>query len=88
MKIVYRLDILKALKLAGYNSTALREKKIFGQATIQRLREGKSVSFEVLAELCVLLNCDISDILMCLDETSVDSKFIESVKPSSSTDKD
>lgn len=86
MKVVYRLDVLAALKQAGYSTYTLRDKRIFGEATIQRLRRNQSVSFDVIAKLCTLLNCNISDLLMCLDEPSVDSKFLESVNQRTNTD--
>lgn len=64
MPIEYKIDILKALKDAGYSSTRLRKEKIIGEATIQRLRHKQSVSFEVLSKICDLLNCQIGDILI------------------------
>lgn len=64
MSIEYKIDILKALKDAGYSSTRLRKEKIIGEATIQRLRHKQSVSFEVLSKICDLLNCQIGDLLI------------------------
>ncbi len=64
MSIEYKIDILKALKEAGYSSTRLRKEKIIGEATIQRLRHKQSVSFDVLSKICDLLKCQIEDILV------------------------
>lgn len=63
MPIIYKIDVLKVLKEKGYPSTRLRKEKILGEATIQRLRHNKSVSFEVLSKLCDLLDCNIGDII-------------------------
>lgn len=63
MSIEYKINVLEELKTKGYNTTRLRKEKILGEATIQRLRHNKSVSFEVLSKLCNLLECDLSDIL-------------------------
>ena len=63
MPVQYKIDVLKTLKEKGYSSIRLRNDKLIGEATIQRLRHNKSVSFEVLAKLCCLLECDIGDIL-------------------------
>lgn len=63
MPIEYKIDILKELKAKGYPTTRLRKDKILGEATIQRLRHNKSVSFEVLSKLCDLLECNIGDII-------------------------
>lgn len=63
MPIEYTIDVLKELKKKGYPSTRLRKEKILGEATIQRLRHNKSVSFDVLSKLCDLLECNIGDII-------------------------
>ena len=63
MPVRYKIDILAALKEKGYPSTRLRNEKIIGEATIQRLRHKKSVSYEVLAKLCELLECQPGDLL-------------------------
>ncbi len=63
MPIRYKIDVLAALKAAGYSTTRLRNEKLIGQATIQRLRHQQSVSYDVLALLCKLLNCQPGDIL-------------------------
>lgn len=63
MPIQYKIDVLKEMKDKGYSSARLRKDKIIGEATIQRLRSKQSVSFEVLAKVCVILDCDIGDIL-------------------------
>lgn len=68
MSIQYKVDILKALKNAGYSSSRLRKEKIIGEATIQRLRHKQSVSFEVLSKICDLLNCQIEDILVYIKD--------------------
>lgn len=61
--VKFRIDVLEELKRKGYTSYRIRKDKIFGQRTMQRLREGKDVSFDMLSRLCMLLECGISDIL-------------------------
>lgn len=63
MPIRYKGDILQMLKDAGYNTTRLRREKILGEATIQKLRENKLVSWANIDTICGLLNCQIGDIL-------------------------
>ena len=63
MPIQYKIDVMKALKEKGYSSTRIRKEKLIGEATIQRLRHQQSVSYEVLAKLCELLECNVGDIL-------------------------
>jgi putative transcriptional regulator len=63
MPVQYKIDVISTLKEKGYTSARIRNEKLIGQATLQRLRHKQSVSFEVLAKLCELLECNIGDIL-------------------------
>ena len=63
MPVQYKIDVLAALKSKGYTTNRIRKEKIIGEATMQRLRHKQSVSYEVLAKLCELLNCQPGDIL-------------------------
>ena len=64
MPIKYKINVMAALKEKGYSSTRLRNEGILGEATMTRLRREESVSYDVLAKLCKLLNCQIGDILV------------------------
>ena len=61
--IVYKIDVLAALKNAGYSSYRLRKEKIMGEASMQKIREGGLMSWENLSRICELLNCQPGDIL-------------------------
>lgn len=63
MAIKYKIDILKALKEAGYSSARLRKDKIMGEGTIQQLREAKLVSWANIDKICSMLQCQVGDIL-------------------------
>ena len=63
MPIAYKIDILSALKAAGYSSTRIRNDKLMGQATLQQLRHGELVSWKNIETICRLLNCQPGDIL-------------------------
>ena len=63
MPIKYKIDVLEALKAAGYSTYKLRKDKLIGEATIQRLRGGEPVSWENSATLCALLDCQPGDLL-------------------------
>ncbi len=39
--IIYKINILEALKKAGYSSYRLRQEKVLGEGTLQQLRIGK-----------------------------------------------
>lgn len=64
MPIRYKIDVLKALKNAGYNTNRLRNEKLLSESTIQNIREGKIVNAANLSRLCKLLNCQPGDILV------------------------
>lgn len=68
MPIVYRIEVLPALKKAGYNTTRLRREKLLSESTLQKFREGKPVSWENLETLCSLLSCQPGDIIEYKEE--------------------
>lgn len=61
--IVYKTNILTALKEKGYTTTKLRKEKLLAESTIQQLREKKLVSWTNIDRICALLNCQVGDIL-------------------------
>ena len=63
MAIRYKVNMLEALKKAGYNTYRLKKDRILGEGTIQALRRGKAISFESLSRICKMLNCQPGDIL-------------------------
>ena len=68
MPVKYKIDILPALKLAGYNTNRMRKEKILGESVIQQLRKGELVSWTNLSRLCSLLNCQPGDILEYVED--------------------
>lgn len=68
MHIQYKIDILAALKDAGYSTYKLRQDKLLGEATIHQLRNNELVSWTNTARLCKLLRCQPGDILEYTDE--------------------
>ncbi|MGN0546898.1 MAG: helix-turn-helix domain-containing protein [Acutalibacteraceae bacterium] len=63
MALIYKIDVLSALKAAGYNTTRLRKEKMLSESTIQKFRNKLPVSWENLETLCRLLNMQIGDII-------------------------
>lgn len=68
MPLKYKVNVLEALKTAGYTSTRLRTEKIFGERTIQKMRNGEVVSADSLGRICKLLHCQPGDILEYVDD--------------------
>jgi putative transcriptional regulator len=63
MAIVYKIDVLKALKEKGYNTSRLRKDKLMGEATIQKIRENQLVSWANIDTICTLLECGVGDVV-------------------------
>ena len=63
MALVYKIDVLSALKAAGYSTYKLRKEKLLGEATLQQLRNNELVSWKNIETLCKLLNMQIGDII-------------------------
>lgn len=59
----YKINILQALKDAGYNTTRIRKEKILSENTLQYLREDKPVGAKALNILCALLHCQPGDLM-------------------------
>ncbi len=68
MPIVYKIDVLAALKTAGYNTNKIRKEKIMGEAMLQKLRRGQMVSWATLETLCALLDCQPGDLIEYIRE--------------------
>lgn len=68
MPIRYKIDVLAALKGAGYNTTRLRREKLLSESTIQALRGGKMVSLENVSRICSMLQCQPGDLLEYVEE--------------------
>lgn len=68
MRLQFKLDVLAALNALGYTTYRLRKEKLLGESTIQKLRDGSGVSWEVLGTLCALLKCQPGDLLEYVEE--------------------
>ncbi|MBQ3010566.1 MAG: helix-turn-helix transcriptional regulator [Oscillospiraceae bacterium] len=63
MPIQYKIDVLSALKEAGFNTNRLRKEKLLSEGVIQALRENRYVSMQNLSKICELLDCQPGDLM-------------------------
>jgi len=63
MPLQYKIDILAALKEAGYNTNRLRKEKLLSEGVIQSLRENKYVALQNISKICELLDCQPGDLM-------------------------
>ena len=71
MPMKYKIDVLAALKDAGYNTNIIRKEKIMGEAMLQKLRSGQMVSWNVLETICSLLDCQPGDLIEFVKDPDV-----------------
>jgi putative transcriptional regulator len=63
MPLVYKIDVLNALKEKGYNTNKIRTEGLLSQSTLQKFRNKQGVSWENLEALCRLLECQPADLI-------------------------
>lgn len=63
MAIVYKFDVLSALKKAGYTTYKLRSEKLFSESTITKFRNGEMVHTSNIDTICRLLQCQPGDVI-------------------------
>lgn len=63
MAIIYKLDVLAALKAAGFSTYRIRKEKLIGESVLQQLRHGELVSWANLETICRLLSCQPGDLV-------------------------
>lgn len=61
--LVYKLDVLEALREAGYPPARLRKEKLLGESAIQSLRKGELVGIIALEKICMMLNMQPGNLL-------------------------
>ena len=62
--IIFKIDILKALKENGYNTTYLRKNKILSESTIQKIRnKDTSLTLKNLDVICAMLKMQPGDVV-------------------------
>lgn len=73
MPVKYKIDIISALKKAGFNTNTIRKEKLLSEGTLQSLRKGKYISMDAISKICKLLNCQPGDIMEYEDEEKTDN---------------
>ena len=74
MPLIYKIDVLQALKEKGYSTYKLRNEKLLSESTLQKLRTNKGVAWENLETLCELLDCQPADLIEYAKEPTVQEK--------------
>lgn len=66
--IRYKVNVIAALKNAGYTSYRIRKDGLINQTALQRIRDGKMISWEQLNSICRLLDCQPGDLVEFVED--------------------
>lgn len=77
--INYNIDVIKALKEVGINTTKAKESGLFGQSAMKKFRDGDTnISLDTLNRLCYVLGMLPGEIIN-YTETEADRKNIAKI---------
>ena len=71
MPIKYKIDIIEALKTKGYTTYKIRKEKLISEGALTSIRNHMPISFENLAKICELLDCNVEDVIYYEKDTGV-----------------
>lgn len=77
MALEYKINVISALKDAGFNTNRLRKEKLLAEGTIQKLREGKPISWANIEQICSLLRCQPNRFLVWSKDAPEQKQDIE-----------
>lgn len=66
--IVYKINVIEAMKEAGYNTTRIRRDKIISESALQYLREGKLINLNTLDRICKVLDMQPGNIIKYVED--------------------
>ena len=70
--MAFKINVLQALKDKGYSTYRIKNDKLLSQSTLQKLREGKPVSWENIETFCRLLEMQPGELLEYNPDTEDD----------------
>ena len=65
----YKINVIAALKEAGYSTYRIRNEKILTEAQLQHIRRNHLLTHDALDKLCRLLDCQPGDLLEYVPES-------------------
>lgn len=66
--LIYKIDVLKELKEAGYNTTRIRREKIISEASLQHIRDNEMIAMKTLDTLCRILDMQPGNIIKFVED--------------------
>lgn len=59
----YKIDVVQALKDKGYTSYKIKQLGLLQQGTLTTLKNQGNITLKTLNAICIMLKCQISDII-------------------------
>lgn len=66
--LVYKFDVIPALKEAGYNTTRIRREKLLSESSMTKLRRGVMIGNIELNKICKLLDMQPGNIIKYVED--------------------
>lgn len=66
--IVYKINVIEAMKEAGYNTTRIRRERIIGENSLQAIREGRLINLNTLDRICKILDMQPGNIIKYVED--------------------
>ena len=63
MGLQYKIDVLSALRSAGFSSYTIRKENLLPQSTLTKLNQNQPVNLSTVDTICRLAVCQPGDIL-------------------------
>ncbi len=74
--IKYKIDIMEALKNAGYSRSIIKNKKIISEGVMQKIcHNDTDLTLKTINTLCILLDCQPSDLIEFKFDSYVDTNI-------------
>lgn len=68
MAFRYKVDVLAALKAAGFTTYKIRKEALINQTALQKIREGRMIAWEQLNIVCRLLKLQPGDLIEYVED--------------------
>ena len=63
MPLIYKINIVEALKEKGYYPQRIKKERLLSESTMTKFRNGEPVSWSNIEIICKLLECQPGDII-------------------------
>ena len=70
-KLSYKKLFKKLIDIEMTNTELMKKAKV-SKSTFYKIKNGENVTTDVLLRICDVLECDISEILECVNDSSVE----------------